>query len=69
MNWSRNSLLLLVLVVSGGCGVTVKHNGWQEITARHPVGLENAVSTDEGAAFVEELGLYINKLEFELEKR
>lgn len=49
--------------------MTVKYNGWQEITARHPVGLENAVSTDEGAAFVEELGLYINKLEFKLEKR
>jgi hypothetical protein len=68
MNWLRNSLLLLVVVGNSGC-VTVKYNGWQEITARHPVGLENAVSTDEGAAFVEELGLYINKLEFELEKR
>jgi len=68
MNWLRNSLLLLVLVVNSGC-MTVKYNGWLEITAKHPVGLENAVSTEEGAAFVEELGLYINRLEFELEKR
>lgn len=46
-----------------------KLNGFQEITARHPVGLENAVSTDEGAAFVTDLGKYINELERRIEGR
>lgn len=59
--------LLLVIGGSSGC-LNVRLNGFQEIAERHPVGLENAVATDEGAAFVKDLGLYINKLEERIEK-
>ena len=45
----------------------MKLNGFQEIAERHPVGLEDAVATDEGAAFVKDLGLYINQLEQKIE--
>jgi len=57
-----------MLLGSAGC-VSVKLNGFQEIAATHPVGLEKAVESEEGAAFVKALGLYINKLEYELEKQ
>jgi hypothetical protein len=60
-------LLLLALGVSSGC-LTVKLNGFQEIAEGNPMGLENAVSTDEGAAFVRDLGRYINQLEQQLER-
>ncbi len=40
---------------------------FQEIAERHPMGMENAVETDEGAAFVRDLGRYINQLEQQLE--
>ena len=63
--WKKLSLLLVVGVLSG-C-VSEKLNGFQEIAARHPVGLEEAVATDEGAAFVRDLGKYINELERRIE--
>ena len=47
--------------------MNVRLNGFQEIAERHPEGLEDAVSTDEGAAFVKDLGRYINQLEQQLE--
>ena len=62
------SLILLLLLVSGGC-VSVKLDGFREIAETHPRGMEMAVESDEGAAFVRALGLYINKLEYELEKQ
>ena len=58
--------LLLVAGGSSGC-LNVKLNGFQEIAERHPLGMENAVGTDEGAAFVRDLGRYINQLEQQLE--
>ena len=64
--WLMSLLLLLALVGSIGC-LNVKLNGFQEIAERHPVGLEDAVATDEGAAFVKDLGLYINQLEQKIE--
>ena len=60
------SLILLLLLVSGGC-VSVKLNGFQEIAEAHPKGLEMAVESEEGAAFVKALGLYINQLEQKIE--
>lgn len=64
----KKSLLLLVVAMTSGC-VSEKLNGFQEITARHPAGLEHAVSTDEGEAFVRDLGKYINELERRIEGR
>tara|TARA_R100001443_G_scaffold91697_1_gene98342 strand:+ start:467 stop:640 length:174 start_codon:yes stop_codon:yes gene_type:complete len=49
-----------------GC-VSVKLNGFQEITERNAVGFANAVETDEGAEFIRELGKYINQLEQQIE--
>jgi hypothetical protein len=65
--WLRTLSLLLVIGVSSGC-LNVKLNGFQEIAERHPKGLEDAVLTDEGAAFVKDLGRYINQLEQQLEE-
>jgi hypothetical protein len=59
-------ILLLLLPVSAGC-VSVRLNGFQEIAERNPVGLENAVETDEGAEFIRQLGKYINQLEQQIE--
>jgi len=59
-------ILLLLLLVSAGC-VSVRLNGFQEIAERNPVGLENAVETDEGAEFIRQLGKYINQLEQQIE--
>ena len=56
----------LLLLVSVGC-LNVKLNGFQEIAERHPVGMEEATSTDEGAALIRDLGIYINELERRLE--
>jgi len=47
--------------------VSVRLNGFQEIAERNPVGLENAVETDEGAEFIRQLGKYINQLEQQIE--
>jgi hypothetical protein len=62
------SLMLLVSVVSSGC-LSVKLNGFKEIATRHPVGMEEATATDEGAALISELGRYINELERQLESQ
>lgn len=62
------SLMLLVSVVSSGC-LSVKLNGFEEIATRHPVGMEEATATDEGAALISELGRYINELERQLESQ
>lgn len=61
-------MILLLLLGSVGC-VSVKLNGFQEIAEAHPVGMEKATESDEGAALVRALGRYINKLEYELEKQ
>ena len=61
-------MLLLLLLVGSGC-VAVKYTGFQEIAEAHPMGLEKAVESDEGAAFVRALGLYINRLEQKLESQ
>ena len=66
MKWYLSLFLLLAIGGSSGC-LSEKLNGFQEIAERHPVGMENAVATDEGAAFVKDLGLYINKLEERIE--
>jgi len=66
MRWLTISLLLLVLVASNGC-LSEKLTGFQEIVEANPVGLENCVSTDEGADLIKSLGLYINKLEERIE--
>jgi hypothetical protein len=47
----------------------VKLNGFEEIATRHPVGMEEATATDEGAALISELGRYINELERQLESQ
>ena len=60
--------MLLVSVVSSGC-LSVKLNGFEEIATRHPVGMEEATATDEGAALISELGRYINELERQLESQ
>ena len=60
--------LLLVSVVSSGC-LSVKLNGFEEIATRHPVGMEEATATDEGAALIRDLGRYINELELRLESQ
>ncbi len=59
-------MLLLAFVVSNGC-LTVKLNGFSEIAARNPQGMEDATATDEGAALIRDLGKYINQLEQRLE--
>lgn len=61
-------MILLLMPAIGGC-VSVKLNGFQEIAEAHPVGMEKAVESDEGAALIRALGRYINKLEYELEKQ
>ena len=66
MRWLMTSLLLLLLAVSNGC-LSEKLTGFQEIVEANPVGLENCVSTDEGASLIKSLGLYINKLEERIE--
>jgi len=53
--------------VSNGC-LTVKLQGFSEIAERHPVGMENATSTDEGVALIRDLGRYINELERQIEQ-
>ena len=60
--------MLLVSVVSSGC-LSVKLNGFDEIATRHPVGMEEATATDEGAALIRDLGRYINELELRLESQ
>jgi len=60
-------LILSVLLGNVGCGVSVKLDGFREIVDQHPMGLEKAVESDEGAAFVKALGFYINELERQLE--
>jgi hypothetical protein len=62
------SLMLLVSGVSSGC-LSVKLNGFEEIATRHPVGMEEATATDEGAALIRDLGRYINDLERQLESQ
>lgn len=62
------SLMLLVSGVSSGC-LSVKLNGFEEIATRHPVGMEEATATDEGAALIRDLGRYINELERQLESQ
>jgi hypothetical protein len=42
-------MILLMLLGSVGCGVTVKLNGFQEIAERNQVGMEEATATPEGA--------------------
>lgn len=68
MKKTKGLTILLLLLVSAGC-VSVKYNGFQEIAEAHPTGLERAVESDEGAAFVRALGRYINQLEQELESQ
>ena len=47
--------------------MSVKLNGFQEITEANPAGFANAVETDEGAEFIRQLGRYINQLEQKIE--
>tara|TARA_Y100001956_G_scaffold51456_1_gene50169 strand:- start:4272 stop:4484 length:213 start_codon:yes stop_codon:yes gene_type:complete len=61
--------ILLLLLGSVGCGVTVKLNGFQEIAERHPVGMEQITENPESEALVRDLGFYINKLEQQLESK
>jgi len=56
--------------------MTPKYQGWSEITQAHPKGFEDSVNGSyyrdgggESERFIEALGIYINKLEYELEKR
>jgi hypothetical protein len=60
--------MLLALAASSGC-LTVKLQGFSEIAARNPQGMEDATATDEGAALVRDLGRYINELERQLESQ
>jgi hypothetical protein len=60
--------MLLALAVSSGC-LSTKLNGFEEIATRHPVGMEEATATDEGAALIRDLGRYINELERQLESQ
>jgi hypothetical protein len=59
-------IVLLLLLGSGGC-LSVKLNGFQEISERNPQGMEDATETEAGAALIRELGIYINELERKLE--
>lgn len=62
-------LLIASLLLLGATScVTKKYNGFAEIAEMHPEGLQMAVESDEGAAFVRALGRYINQLEQELEQ-
>lgn len=61
------SLILLLLLVSGGCGVSVKLDGFREIAERHPLGMEQVTENSESQALVIELGKYINELERRIE--
>lgn len=61
-------LILLASGVSSGC-LSVKLDGFEEIATRHPVGMEEATATDEGAALIRDLGRYINELERRLESQ
>lgn len=65
--WMILSMLLLC-AASSGC-LSVKLNGFEEIATRHPVGMEEATATDEGAALIRDLGRYINELERRLESQ
>tara|TARA_R110002051_G_scaffold226589_2_gene289249 strand:+ start:5389 stop:5607 length:219 start_codon:yes stop_codon:yes gene_type:complete len=65
----KKLLVLLMLLVSGGCGLTVKLNGFQEIATRHPVGMEQITENPESSALVKDLGFYINELERRLESQ
>jgi hypothetical protein len=75
MNWLLKALLLLGLIVTSGC-VTNKYQGWEEITMAHPKGFEDAVNGsyyrdggNDSERFLNDLGRYINKLEYELERK
>ena len=59
-------MILLMLHATSGC-LSVKLNGFQEITEANPAGFANAVETDEGAEFIRQLGRYINQLEQKIE--
>ena len=62
-------MILLMLLGSVGCGVTVKLNGFQELAERNQVGKEEATATPEGAELVRQLGVYINQLEQKIESK
>lgn len=60
--------IVLLILLGGTSCITKKYNGFAEIAELHPEGLQMAVESDEGAAFVRALGRYINQLEQELEQ-
>jgi len=61
-------LISLLLLTSAGC-IGVKLNGFEEIAARNPRGMEDATSTPDGEKLIRELGHYISELEFRLESQ
>ena len=65
--WMRRSSVPRGSGVSGGCGVSVKLDGFREIAERHPVGMEQVTENSESQALVIELAKYINELERRIE--
>ena len=56
--------------------MTNKYQGWEEITMAHQKGFEDAVNGsyyrdggNDSERFLNDLGRYINKLEYELERK
>lgn len=74
MNWCRNLLLLLVVVVSNGC-LAKKLNSSQAIIEAHPKGFEDSVNGsfyrdggEESERFMEALLRRVNELEEMIER-
>ncbi len=68
MTKTKLLLISLLLLTSVGC-IGVKLNGFEEIAARNPRGMEDATSTPDGEKLIRELGHYISELEFRIESQ
>lgn len=62
-------IALLTILYLTGCIATPKYNGVQELLENHPKGAVDARdASPESKLFIKETLLYINSLEYELER-
>lgn len=65
----RSCAALLMLAGAACCVSPPKYNGIQELLAAHPKGsIDARDASDESRLFLQDLMLYVNELEYELER-
>ena len=63
----KKTVLLMIFLT--GCLTTTKYNGVEEMLAKHPQGSVDARdASPEAKEFIRDLLLYINHIEYELER-